>query len=230
MSLLSLIFNRPVKAQIGVMQLDVSISEAHSFTAQVSQSAIEDGSNIADHITLSPFKLSLTGQVSDTPLTFLSSLIGTGVGAVTDVVGDSLGGIGKTAAAAGVGSIGGLIQGTPKDPRDAFKYLRELYDNRIPFTVITALSRYDSMVISSLNIPRNSTVAKSFNFTIDLEQVTIVQSSVVKIPAFQVRGDAANRGQSKTDLNKQAGKTAKPETERKSSFLLQGFQKAGVLN
>lgn len=230
MALLSLLFNRPTRAQLGVMQLDVSIQENHQFSASVSQSPIEDGSNIADHITLNPFKLSLTGQISDTPLTFLASLVGTGLGTVTDVVGDSLGGIGKTAAAAGIGSIGGLVQGTPKDPRDAFKYLRELYDNRQPFDVVTALARYENMVISSLNIPRNASVAKSLNFTVELEQVTIVQSSVVKIPAFQLRGDTANRGQSKTNLNKQASKTAKPETERKSSFLLQGFQKVGVFN
>jgi len=230
MALLSLIFNRPVRAQVGAMQLDASLQENHARQATVSQSPIENGSNIADHITLSPIKLSLTGIISDTPLTLISSLVGTGVGAVTDVVGDSLGGIGKTAAAAGVGSIGGLVQGTPKKPEDAFKYLEELYENRVPFTVVTKLKRYENMVIASLNVPRNAQIGKGLQFSLEMEQVTIVQSSVVKIPAFQLKGDSANRGQSTTPLNKQSSKTAKPETERKSSFLLQGFQKIGVFN
>lgn len=227
MSLLSLIFNKPQRAQIGVMQLDASVSETHSRVANVSQSPIEDGSNIADHITLNPVGLSITGLVSDVPLSIINSIVGAGVGAVSNVT-NALGGIAGTAAAAGLGSVASLVTGNPRDPSDSFKYLEELFENRQPFTVITRLKRYEDMVIKSLNVPRSAQNGRGLRFTIQLEQVIIVESSEVLIPPFILGGGAGNRGQSTSKLGKQAAKGASEQAERKSSFLLQGFENVGV--
>lgn len=230
MALLSLIFNRPTRAQVGAMQLDASLSENHQRNATISQSPIEDGSNIADHVTVDPIRLSITGLISDSPLSILNSIVGAGLGTITSQVGDALGGIGRAAAAAGLGSVASLATGNPRKPEDSFKYLEELYDNRVPFTVITALRKYDDMVIKSLTVPRNASVGKGLQFTMELEQVIIVQSSITTVPAFQLNGDAANRGQSTGKLGKQAAKQATEQSASKGSLLLQGFQKVGFLN
>ena len=205
------------------MQLDASISETHLRTAIVSQNPIEDGSNVSDHITLNPEALTITGLVSDVPLSFLVAAVGTGVGAITEAVAGPLGGIGKTLAAAGIGSLGGLVSGTPRDPKDAFKYLEELFKDRFPFTVITALKRYDDMVISNLNVPRSATVGKGLQFTINLEKIIIVENSFVIIPSFKLAANAKNRGQSTSKLGKQAAKEAKEKTKKGASILSRLF-------
>lgn len=238
MALLSLIFRKPQKAQIGVMQLDASLNETHSRVATVTNNPIEDGSLISDHITLEPIKLVLQGVVSDTPLNLQQSVIGAGAGAVTDVTSNFIGGLGATALSLGAGSVAGLvsnrttftaidsngneIETNSSSNNDAFKYLEELYFNRTPFTVVTKLKKYESMVITSLDVPRNAQTAGGLQFTVNLQQVKIVKSATVKVPEFQLASNARASGQSTARLGKQATKEIKDGTEtseRTKSYL-----------
>lgn len=229
MARLSLLYRTPKKAQIGALILDASISENHERSANLSQSPIEDGSLVTDHVTLNPLKLTLNGIISDVPLSDVGSLIGSGVGTVSSTIGESLGGIAGAAAALGVGSVASLVSESPRDVQDAFKYLNELWKNRTPFTVVTALTRYQDMIITNITFPRSATIGGGLQFNIQLEQVRIVQSSVIKLPVEQLKDDA-KRSQGTNKLGKQAAKNAKEETGRKSSLLLQGFKKIGAFS
>lgn len=239
MALYSLIFNRPVKASIEtiigteriVVPFDVSLSESHERNATVTQNPIEDGSNISDHINLNPERLTLEGMISDSPVSLIQSAVGLGVSSATQFASSSLGGglvgnLVKDATGVALGSVAGLVTGTPRDPADGFKFMEELWRNREPFTVITALKRYENMVIENLSVPRSAQIGKSFRFSATFVQVKIAKSSIVTIPAFKVNGNTS--AQSKAALGKQATKEAKAETQRQSSFLLQGFQKVGA--
>ena len=136
------------------------------------------------------------------------------------------GGFGTIAAQAaglGLGSLAGLITGSPRDPADTFKYLEELFNDRQKFTVITKLKRYDDMVIENLDVPRNSTVGGSLEFTISMKRIKIVKSALVIVPAFSTR--AAGAG-SKNKLGKQATKESESES---ASLLAQAFDKGKSL-
>lgn len=63
----------PVKAngKIGSIQLDCSVQETHSFKSDVTDYTVEDGGSISDNIYLQPFRLTIEGIVTDTPLTML---------------------------------------------------------------------------------------------------------------------------------------------------------------
>lgn len=241
MSLLSIIFNKPVRASIEttvdgqetiVVPMDVSISENHERSSTITQNPIEDGSNIADHINLLPERLTMEALISDAPVSLVQSATGTLVGSASQLAAGAVGGIAGTLVAQGVGlglgSLAGLLTGTPRDPADGFRYLEELWNNRQPFTVVTALRRYEKVVISNLSVPRSASIGKSLRFSISLEQVRIVKSQIVQIPAFKVGGNAS--AQSKAGLGKQATQEAGEETSSNASFLLQGFQKVGVFN
>ncbi len=52
------------KPQIGDIELDASISETHSFSAEAPQFTVETGSTISDNIINLPIKLSMTAVVS----------------------------------------------------------------------------------------------------------------------------------------------------------------------
>ena len=78
-------FTAASKAIIGVInvngkltesgvQPDVSISEIHSFKADITSNPVEDGSEISDHIFLKPERVTINAMVSDTPIVFLSGV------------------------------------------------------------------------------------------------------------------------------------------------------------
>lgn len=72
MSLLSLLFRvstsgRNIRTQIGLVTLDVTISEDHHRGARVTEFPIEGGGNINDHVSLQPKTLDIEGLITDTP-------------------------------------------------------------------------------------------------------------------------------------------------------------------
>ncbi len=238
MALLSLIFDRPVRTEIEtvvgtervVVPMDATPSMGHERSATVTQNAIEDGSNIADHINLAPERLTMEALITDVPVSTIASLSGLAVSSASQLAGSALSGLGAVGAslasqAAGllVGSLAGLLTGTPRDPKDAFRFLEQLWEKREPFTVVTSLKRYENMVLTSLSIPRRAQDGKAIRFNLSMERVKITSSAVVTIPSFKVGGNAS--AQSAVNLGKQAAKETSEETARTSSFLLQGIQK-----
>lgn len=240
MALLNLIFGGPRRAQVGTMLIDASMQENHKRTAKVTESEIEDGSNIADHVKLEPIRLDIEGVVSDTKVGFFqpalggsqesqfgSRLLQAGTGfAVTSgtaAVGNAFGGGGSLAgglaaqaAALGIGSLAKLVGGETATFKDNFKYLEELWFNREPFTVVTVLDIYRDMIIEDLDVPRSANIGESLRFRMSLKQVKIVESSFIKVPPFQTENQG---GTSRSKQGKQESKTPKDETGNDASIL-----------
>jgi len=219
MSLLKTIFKIPTKAQIGFLKLDASLSETHNRTAKITDNEIEDGSIVSDHVKLNPKSLTINGQISDAPV----SILGLGVSS------DDILGAANDFADGDKGAFEGLVKNSRRTPAEAWEYLNQLLENRVPFSIVTGLQRYENMLLTSLSAPRSSKDGKSLIFTGELRQVVIVESSTVKIPAFKLeKGGAANSGASKSKLGKQAGKNATEKQADNSSLLLKGFKKVGI--
>lgn len=76
--LLSILFvpepNR--KVSIGSIQLDATVSENHQYKSNLTQHPIETGGNVADHIYHDPVKLTMEGEVTNTPVSIFSILGG----------------------------------------------------------------------------------------------------------------------------------------------------------
>lgn len=71
MSLIPFLGRRKVKIAKGLLEfveLDATLSEAHSFDTQITDHPVETGANISDHIRSLPIKLHLSGVVSNQPL------------------------------------------------------------------------------------------------------------------------------------------------------------------
>ena len=56
-----------LKTQIGFVTVDVAVDMSHSRRASVTQSPIENGTVVSDHVTLEPARLTISGFVTDTP-------------------------------------------------------------------------------------------------------------------------------------------------------------------
>lgn len=233
MALFSLIFGGPERAEIGGrssggelvggMILDASISEDHQRNAQITDSEIEDGALVSDHIILEPVRLELEALVSDVPVQAISPVFGTAIGAIQQSAAQAAGGglLGQAASAVTgetVGSLLGLVTGTPRDPRDAWKVLEALWKAREPFNMITALTRYENMVIETLSAPRSADVGKALRFNVSMRQVTIVTSELVPIPAFKVAATAEG-GTSSADLGRQSTQETSEATADRGTAL-----------
>lgn len=233
MSVLSFIFANPRKAKIGVMELDASISESHERSTTITENEVEDGAVISDHAKLNPIKLNLEALISDSPLTLFNSIAGLGASTLASRASGLVGTAVSTAASFGAkkliesgkaGSVEGIVSNNrTKNPEDAYKYLCELWANRTPFTVQTALQKYDNMMIENLSIPRTANNGKSLRFSVSLKQITIVESAVVKVPALRLDKSAKSGGSSAADLGKQASKAANEKTSSVAFKLLKGF-------
>lgn len=70
---IGLLFGRKyVPSNIQGIFLDATVSEDHHYVSRATQFPLENGSVITDHVINDPDTLSLSGIVSDTPLSFLS--------------------------------------------------------------------------------------------------------------------------------------------------------------
>lgn len=225
MALLALLTQ--TKAKIGGIELDCSVNETHERSAELTKYPVEDGGNISDNVVLLPKKLTIEGLVSKTPLG-VAGLIGSaataGAGAAaTAATTDAKkkqqnAALSRGLALTGAASIGGLVASAifSRDPADVFAALDELYERRIPFTVVTALTGggasplgkvadfigfgsvkqavYQNMILTSLNVPRNAKTVNALRFTATMEQVTIVSSQLSLVAAVPGAAGAQNLG------------------------------------
>jgi len=251
MAVVDLLLGIPQKRTvIGVLTLDAAASITHNSNSTVTKNPIEDGSEVTDNIRLQNRTLQIEGVISGTPITLLGSAIGAFQGAVAGFLGEFAGGFGAAAGAVGAGaaasnllssgessaedscsksptgSLNGVIQ--DRDPLDAlfpekaFRYLQQLRDRRIPFTVRTSLQCYPNMVITSLVVPQNADVGANLRFQMTCEQVQIVRTQSVVIPErVTATGNAGAQ-----NLGKQVGE----EVEQPgATALFSGFKSVGSL-
>ena len=79
MSFISLLFGRRnTGAVIGGLTLDATISESHERSSDVTDSAIESGSTVSDHVIRSPERVTIEGFVTDAPPVLFGGFRGRG--------------------------------------------------------------------------------------------------------------------------------------------------------
>lgn len=64
------------KVAIGGIELDATIREGHERCNVVTDHPIEDGSSVSDHIYSEPERLTIDGEISDTPVALFGGLVG----------------------------------------------------------------------------------------------------------------------------------------------------------
>lgn len=77
-SILGLLFGDNYGTVIGGLELDASISSSHERQAQVTQSPVEDGAAVHDHVILDPERVTVEGFVTDSPAVIFGGVSGRG--------------------------------------------------------------------------------------------------------------------------------------------------------
>lgn len=174
--------------RIGEVRLDAAVREEHVASARVTESPVESGAKVSDHVFLEPETLNIDGVITDTPVYLHPASANEDDGLLTVPL-----------ASSGSRAI------------DAFEALRRLLSNREPLTVVTGLRVYSNMVMTNLNVPREPESGLALRFSCELRQVQIVQSQT--IPPNKAAPKKKKKAQKTAKRGKQSTKeVSKPST------------------
>ncbi len=136
-------------------QLDVAVSEDHSFDSEVTEHPVEKGADIADHVRARPITVSVEGIVSDTPIREIARP------GFQDSEGDPI----------------------VLPSAEAYALLIDIRDKREPVTVQTSLQLFENMVLTSLSVPRSVGTGDALRFTATFVQIQLVttERTVVRV-------------------------------------------------
>jgi hypothetical protein len=191
---------RHTNAKIGTITLDASLTESHKFTNKLTQNPVENGSTVTDHVIGMPFKLSISGMVSNAKANILE---------------------------AAPNALSALIGKTDSEKaREALVNLVNLLDlkkNNKLITVVTSLKSYNDMIITSLTFPRNNKIGDALLFNIELEQILVTESETTYRAAADTdkAGKRQNKGRKKT--------TTTPAEAKQSGTLIERDFKGSAL-
>ncbi len=194
----SLLFNKPL-ASVGSVEIDASVSEIHSASADITEFPVEDGSLITDHINKRPDVVQIEGYVSNTPIKGFTNFFG----------------------AAPIGSLANLTIGVSNDlAKTAYDKLLEIVEGNELITIVTTLRTYENMAIESFIVNRSASDGDVLHFTAVARQITLVQTaeSVFPTEPLELRGE-----KNKPLGNKPIKESVNEDTEK--SFLFKFFQK-----
>lgn len=188
------------RPQIASIKLDASLSESHSYTSTITDSPLEDGSVVSDHIIDAPFVLSITGSITNVPSLGIGTLTLPAVTAVATVV---------------------SIFKKKNKIKDAEEEFRNLRKTKVPFSVITGLRRYKNMVLESFTFNRDASIGDALEFTATIRQIDIVSTKIITIDESD---DASKKANQKTgDEGKKTGKDVEGEGFNVTDGVVQEF-------
>ncbi len=72
MALSILGFPTIIRARIGTVEIDASLSEDHLYRAELTENPVEDGTVFTDHVVLLPVVLEMEGRISDATQSLLA--------------------------------------------------------------------------------------------------------------------------------------------------------------
>lgn len=165
---------------LGNIELDATLDENHSWSAEVTQNPVEEGAPVSDHIIEQADKLSLNCFVTDTPLV------------ASDTVSGTVNGV----------SVGNRTQGV-------FDLLYDLIKRKELVTVYTKYKVYPDMAISDISVPRAAGVGEAIEFRVEFIHVRKVATQLVDVPKgiSPKKTAKANKAiANKTEPKKDAGK------------------------
>lgn len=140
---------------IGNLEFDTLDQETHEWNRDVTMNPVENGSPISDHIIRQPRKLTVTGMISNAPVT----------GVLTQL-------------------SNAIANGFDSEDRvnTAIKLLDSLYQSNELVTIYTKNYTYENMLLQAINIPRRAGDGDAVNFTIDAVQCNIVSTATTELP------------------------------------------------
>jgi hypothetical protein len=176
--------------------LDAALSEKRSRRVTLTKHPVEEGVKPSDHAELEPDTYSVEGIISGVPLSTQDQ------------------------------QDRGLADGQALDGsfvKSAMDTLDRILDARSAVTVTTELKRYDNMVMTSLEMPRDAEIGEAIHFTATFEQIRFVQTQTVRL-----QPPKTGAPQKVTGHDKQGKKAAAKASDEEASWAESGLEALGA--
>jgi hypothetical protein len=149
--------------------IDVSLSENHTFDAEVTDYPVESGGSISDNIRPKPITVSMEGIVSNTPIGEI----------VTQRAAQA---IAKPDSSQSLAPFRISPTGEPSvvPAGHAYAFLYILWKSREPVTIRTSLDTFERMALTSLSIPRDAATGDALHFTAQFQQIQVVTNERIR--------------------------------------------------
>lgn len=211
--------NRDDVEYVDLIELDAAVRETHSSAAEPTDSAIEDGSVITDHIDIAPKSLIIEGIVSNTPLTIQSVLIGNAAGLVGSIIGrSSNSNITGALAAGGLSTFGNSIARIAVDAKNraktAFEAMQTAQESGATLTIITRYKVYNDMIIRDLQATRDASTGNILTFTATFREIRIVNSRSGRTDPRSIERLTQASAASETNEGRQQANEATDQTQQ----------------
>ncbi len=164
------------KKSLGGIQLDAVLSETHNNAIRLTKNPVELGADITDHAIVEPKRINIVAQVSDTPLGTAA------LGEIVDLV---------------TGLFGTATSDNITRSNAAYNAMVQIMELREPIEVQTKLKLYSDMMITSLATTQDKTSSRIVLMNINLEEVLITESQIIKLDPEQLEdGSTKEQGSS----------------------------------
>lgn len=130
--------------------IDAALSEEHASEADVTEFPVEDGSTFTDNVRIKPRRYRMNGIVTDTPL---------------DDGFRSIESDGST-----------IVITSSKPSAQAKKALDDIFEAKLPITIVTSLATYKNMVMQSLVFGQDGDTGDALPFSASFTQINVVQN------------------------------------------------------
>lgn len=182
------------KKSIGGIELDAVLTETHNNQVRVTKNPIELGADITDHAVIEPKRLNIVAQVSDTPLGTAA------LGQIVDLA---------------TGLFGTSTTQNITRSNAAYNAMVQLMEQREPIEVQTKLKLYENMIITNLSTAQDKNSSRIVSMTLNLEEVLITESQIVKLDAAQLeKGSVREQGTSAEKKGRQEPVTSNETTNK----------------
>lgn len=196
--------------------IDAAVRRTHISRVTPTDSPVELGSKISDHVDIAPKEFQVEGVISNSPITLVAAAIGNIAGVAGGFVGRNTNSLVGAVAGGAVGVAGGLLMNKSGAGRiqKAYQTLLELQDKAIPINVVEKLRSYENMIITDLTVDRDANTADSLFFRATLREIRIVSNELVNIPKGLLDKAVGHSATSTVDQ----GQQSPPESEEPGFF------------
>jgi hypothetical protein len=191
----TIVSSRKDPGRIGSLTLDATLDDSHEFSNEVTSFPIEEGSDINDHIKKEPMSLSITGFITNSPVTIIESLTLLIVSDTATVENTPVNreDVSRNNVAGGFTELMNIVgDNYPEQPSSATVVI-----NRPKvIEVVTGLRVYSDMVMTRLSIKRTPSDGESLTFTASFRKIVKVKRELVNLG--DVKSSYGNAGNSAT--------------------------------
>lgn len=201
---------KPAKVAIrtadnGIMVFDAVTKTQHQSRLVKTKHPVENNANISDHTIKLPEVVTLSGVVTNHPL----SLANSAVGAISTGVGSALTPILGSVAQFATARLGSALLNNPEKADErlggrvlkdnqtrnmlAYQILQELQVNSIPVSIVTGLKVYENMILTNIETSETTKTSHALVTSATFEEIQIVSTQLIDLPkAPKINGSKAS--------------------------------------